>query len=74
MTQLFDNADEWMRSQRNIKLKESDFTQLPDVYSNEIKQKWATYRQALRDLPANCNPSLDNNGNLTGVEWPTKPE
>jgi hypothetical protein len=32
------------------------------------------YRQALRDLPANCTPALDENGNLTGVTWPNKPE
>jgi len=25
-------------------------------------------------LPATATPSLDENGNLTGVNWPTKPE
>ena len=32
------------------------------------------YRQALRDLPANSTPALDENGNLTGVEWPVYSE
>ena len=32
------------------------------------------YRQALRDLPSTTSPSLDENGQLTGVNWPEKPE
>ena len=32
------------------------------------------YRQDLRDLPSSAKPKLDENGNLTGVTWPTKPE
>ncbi len=35
---------------RNAKLAQSDWTQLPDAPVN--KTAWATYRQALRDLPA----------------------
>jgi len=31
------------------------------------------YRQELRDLPENSTPSLDDNGGLIGVTWPTKP-
>ena len=31
------------------------------------------YRQALRDLPNTASPTLDSNGELTGVTWPTKP-
>ena len=74
MAALIDNADDWMRSNRNILLRESDWTQLPDVYSDEKKQEWAIYRQALRDLPSTASPSLDEDGNLTGITWPTKPE
>ena len=38
-------------------------------------QAWIDYSQALRDLPANSpNVALDENGNLTGVTWPVKPE
>lgn len=37
-------------------------------------QAWIDYSQALRDLPANSpNVALDENGNLTGVTWPTLP-
>tara|TARA_Y100001973_G_C5174490_1_gene321025 strand:+ start:731 stop:1084 length:354 start_codon:yes stop_codon:yes gene_type:complete len=36
-------------------------------------QAWIDYCQALRDLPATASPSLDENGNLTGVTWPTPP-
>lgn len=36
-------------------------------------QAWIDYCQALRDLPANSTPSLDANGQLLGVNWPTPP-
>ena len=36
-------------------------------------QAWIDYCQALRDLPATATPALDENGNLTGVTWPTPP-
>ena len=39
------------RSRRNYLLSESDYTQLAD-YPNPDKALWATYRQALRDLPS----------------------
>ena len=32
------------------------------------------YRQALRDLPANSEPELDEQGNFTNVVWPEVPE
>tara|TARA_Y100000004_G_C8795056_1_gene360915 strand:+ start:510 stop:725 length:216 start_codon:yes stop_codon:yes gene_type:complete len=64
-----------LRMQRNAHLIACDWVMFPDSpLSDSKKSEWATYRQALRDLPANSNPALDENGNLTGVEWPTKPE
>jgi len=36
-------------------------------------QAWIDYCQALRDLPANSTPALNENGQLTGVNWPTPP-
>ena len=36
-------------------------------------QAWIDYCQALRDFPATATPALDENGNLTGVTWPTPP-
>ena len=41
-----------MRQWRDILLIESDWTQMSDSpLSDSKKQEWATYRQALRDLP-----------------------
>jgi len=57
----------WLRYLRTIKLAESDWTQSPDV-PETLKAKWATYRQALRDLPANTKPADYRN-----PTWPTEP-
>ena len=64
-----------LRYERNIKLLECDKYSITDWPhpSEEVKQAWITYRQALRDLPSNSTPSLDENGQLTGVTWPTPP-
>lgn len=55
------------REERDGLLASSDWTQSPDSpLTDAKKQEWATYRQALRDLPANtvdpANPT-----------WPTQP-
>ena len=43
-----------MRSMRDRLLKESDWTQTADApFTDSKKAEWATYRQTLRDLPAN---------------------
>ena len=66
-----------LREERNIKLLETDkYTSIPDWphASEEVKQAWVTYRQALRDLPATVveqNVVLDPD--LTNVTWPTPP-
>jgi len=54
-----------MRVTRNAKLAESDWTQLAD--SPENKAAWATYRQALRDIPTQAGFPWE-------VQWPTQPE
>ena len=54
------------RIRRNSILAESDWTQLGDV-PQEVKDKWAPYRQALRDVPQ--QPGFPND-----ITWPTKPE
>ena len=64
-------AMQFVRDHRNGLLKNSDWMGNSDV---QMSNEWQTYRQALRDLPSTASPSLDENGNLTGVEWPTKPE
>tara|TARA_B100001057_G_C22779186_1_gene922922 strand:+ start:743 stop:1111 length:369 start_codon:yes stop_codon:yes gene_type:complete len=64
-----------LRQERNQKLKESDKYSLPDWphLSEEVKQAWLAYRQALRDLPSTASPQIDANGALTNVTWPTSP-
>ena len=64
-------AMQFLRDHRNGLLKNSDWMGNSDV---QMSNEWQTYRQALRDLPSTASPSLDENGNLTGVTWPTKPE
>ena len=62
-----------LREKRDILLRETDWTQYRDVtLSND--SDWQTYRQSLRDLPSTSSPELDEQGNLTNVTWPTKPE
>jgi hypothetical protein len=53
-----------VRTSRNDKLKECDWTQVAD--SPVDKNLWATYRQALRDVTAQA-------GFPWNVEWPTEP-
>jgi hypothetical protein len=61
-------ADAWtaLRAQRDALLAACDYTQLPDVPDGATKAAWATYRQALRDLPANTpDPTIPY--------WPAAP-
>jgi hypothetical protein len=60
--------DEWyferLRLWRDTELRASDWTQLPDAVCD--KTAWATYREALRDLPTqSTDPSK--------LVFPTKP-
>jgi hypothetical protein len=55
---------ERLRLQRDELLKASDWTQLTDAACD--KEAWATYRQALRDLPSSVADPRD-------AEFPTKP-
>ena len=60
-----------VRITRNELLAASDFTQMPDVTFNAgVKESWATYRQALRNLPANIPSDI---ASLEDVVWPTPP-
>jgi len=60
-----------LRLNRNQKLSETDWWCCSDRIPTKAQ---LDYRTALRNLPATATPSLDENGNLTGVNWPTKPE
>ena len=54
-----------IRYKRDVLLKETDWTQAADV-PQAIKDKWAPYRQALRDVP-------QQDGFPTDVSWPIQP-
>tara|TARA_Y100000590_G_scaffold247172_1_gene277751 strand:- start:33 stop:314 length:282 start_codon:yes stop_codon:yes gene_type:complete len=71
-----------VRNERTLRLQECDWTQSPDSALTDAKKaEWATYRQALRDMPADASLTLENNiaiiddiWRLVNVNWPTKPE
>ena len=54
-----------VRTDRDVKLTQSDWTQVTDAPVD--KAAWATYRQALRDIPSQA-------GFPNEVTWPTEPE
>lgn len=50
----------FVRRERSRLLMESDWTQLPSSNLSESKKvEWESYRQILRDLPANIGEDLD---------------
>ena len=61
-----DSAMAQIRHQRNQLLKDCDWTQIADCTAD--KTAWATYRQALRDLPFTITESR------TFVDWPHNPD
>ena len=60
-----------LRLERNRLLQETDWRFRSDLTPS---QEWIDYSQALRDLPSTASPELNDNGQLTNVTWPTKPE
>tara|TARA_R110000803_G_scaffold51751_1_gene106777 strand:- start:16 stop:381 length:366 start_codon:yes stop_codon:yes gene_type:complete len=60
-----------LREQRNQIISATDWQASSDL---TMTAEQTAYRQALRDLPTTATPSLDEDGQLTGVIWPTKPE
>lgn len=64
-----------LRLERNRRLTETDWVVIR-AYSQkqDVSEDWANYMQALRDLPANSEPKLDEDSNLTNVTWPEVPE
>lgn len=59
-----------LRMERDKIIAQTDWRFRSDLSPS---QAWIDYCQALRDLPATATPSLDENGNLTNVTWPTPP-
>jgi hypothetical protein len=67
---IVENADteqqfEYVRAVRNAELAATDWTQVAD--SQADKTAWATYRQQLRDLPA-------QNEDPKQIVFPTRPD
>lgn len=70
---VFTNPDtfvldwDWIRADRDDRLRDCDWTTMPDApLDDATKQAWATYRQALRDVPQDFSTPDE-------VVWPTPP-
>ena len=65
-----------LREERDRRIATSDWrvTKAKETSTN-VPTAWKTYRQALRDLPANSPDATINQttGRLENVTWPTKP-
>ena len=61
-----------LREERDNKLAATDWRASSDL---TLSDAWKTYRQSLRDLPANASPKLDADGNLdmSSVTFPIEP-
>jgi len=68
--QLLSECMESLRFLRNKRLASSDWTQVADSPLTESKKaEWATYRQALRNLPSQHLETTD----IASVAWPSRP-
>ncbi len=55
-----------LRTERNLRLVNSDYTQLPDVNLSEPQvEAWRVYRQELRDITENIVWNV--------TQWPSRP-
>lgn len=61
-----DRSEEIAKQERAVRLSATDWTQLPDV-PQSLKDKWAPYRQALRDI-------TKQEGYPKNIVWPTQPQ
>ena len=59
-----------LREERDRRLAATDWWASSDLTMSSDR---TTYRQALRDLPANQSPTINAEGELQNVTWPTKP-
>lgn len=59
-----------VRQERDVKLAQSDWTQLTDVtFDLGVKAAWITYRTALRNVPANNSDCVS----INDIVWPVSP-
>lgn len=65
-----------LRNYRDFLLNYTDKYSLSDYphKSEDLKNEWLEFRQKLRDLTKTETPTLDENGNLINVNWPTYPD
>ena len=71
--QAYDRALRRLREKRNQILADTDWIITKGLEQEIDLTGWKTYRQALRDLPATAEPKLDDQGNLTNIDWPEVP-
>lgn len=65
--ELIDEKWNYVRTERNLLLSVCDWTQMPDcTLSEEDKNAWRVYRQALRDITLQPDPF--------NLDWPSKPD
>ena len=66
---------EIFRDYRNMLLRQSDWTVMPDSpLSDSKKAEWKTYRQTLRDMPKTASPKLSGARlDPSSVTFPEKP-
>jgi hypothetical protein len=68
-----------LRAERGSRLESSDIPVLPDRWatmSDDAKAAWSSYRQALRDLPADSDAlawASSDGADLDDITWPTEP-
>ena len=60
--------DDFIREERNARLKQSD-SRIAEDMPDEVKAKWTAYRQKLRDIPADW-AAVPNHL----IRWPTDPD
>jgi len=68
----FNSTGFWakVRADRDYMLNETDYIMMADsTFTAEKKAEWATYRQAVRDVPANNSSVTD----YDDIVWPTAP-
>jgi hypothetical protein len=69
-----------VRSRRDGMLRNSDWTQIGDAaLGDHTAEEWATYRQALRDVPQTYSrvselTTVDPDTGAVTSNWPTPPE
>lgn len=65
-----------LRLHRDKLLAETDWVTMRSYSTNTpVPTEWATYQQALRDLPDTATPVFDPTSRIgiSGVDWPVKP-